>query len=142
MEFPNSKDCSMTEPLWNVTRDQWVDNFARMQAEGQSVWNVNIFTPEDVDRLLIAAVAGDPQAAMWIPMIGRMMQMISAIRRPNRKRSPLCLLCDTVFWRRQIPRAFVYLNARVDEPTNALFSAVCRKCRDRLPTDRDLKAAP
>jgi len=125
---------------WDTEAEQWSQHIQQAEAEGQSVWTINVFTPEDVDPLLMAALAGDDEAARWLPMIGRMMRQVQSVKRPNRKKSPLCLLCDTIFWCRQIPRAFVFLVPRCDDPTLATASGICRKCRDGR-TLRELQVA-
>jgi hypothetical protein len=53
--------------------------------------------------LLARALNGEPEALQLAPMIGETVRQIVAHATPNRRTCPLCLLCETLFWRHELP---------------------------------------
>jgi hypothetical protein len=96
-----------------------VRDLQTIQAEGDGVYELSLFVPEEVPALLRAASAGDPTAQGRIGLIERMIDQISAYDSPAGDDTPLCLLCDTVFWRDELAQVFVVMHAHHDTPKDS-----------------------
>jgi hypothetical protein len=105
-----------------------VEALEQAHAEGQGVWTVTLITRAGVGELLGRALNGEPDALQLAPMIGETVRQITAHAKPSRRTSPLCLLCDTLFWRRELPEVIAILHAHRDDPTNAIISGICLSC--------------
>jgi hypothetical protein len=106
-----------------LTREAWVETLMQAQAEGQKIWRLNLITCEDAASLFDRAEAGDNEAIWLVPVIGRIIQQITSHASLSPKTLPLCLLCDTLFWRDEFPQVIAVLNADRDDPTNAIARA-------------------
>jgi hypothetical protein len=111
-----------------LTRKAWVETLMQAQAEGQKIWRLNLIPCEDAASLFDRAKAGDAEAIWLVPVISQTIQQIISQASPNLKTSPLCLLCDTLFWRDEFPPVIAVLNADRDDPTHAIVSGICLNC--------------
>ena len=118
---------------------EFVDTFVAMQEEGQGVWRVQIFRPQDGVRLLAGVMTDDPVALRAIAAI----RHIFATIRAGKPAAPeiLCALCETPFHAKsQDPAAIALLTPDADDPSGCMAAVVCAAC-DSIHTRAQLREA-
>jgi len=93
------------------------------QHEGQCVWDLRIFFPEDALRLMAEATGNRHAAVLFAMLAGTIRDMEAA------KDQAMCLLCPQTFGH-DSPRAFVLLTPLVGSPRNGIANALCDACAE------------
>ena len=130
----------MTKPLTKSTPEQMQAHLERGHEEGQGLWQILFFTPQDVMAMMMGFAQGDDWARQWLPPLAHLIGRISAIQSATRGQSPQCLCCDTLFWQDELPAVFVGLVPASDEPTQVTMSGICEQCDDGFEDFPALKA--
>ena len=109
-------------------RRAFVKGVRTVEAEGQGVWQMSIYAPDDVAGLLVDTLAGDERAAKTMAMLhGMMGETISA--NPPR----ICLTCDNEFTAEAMPHAWVLVHAIGGAAKKSLGNGICAGCHARYP---------
>jgi hypothetical protein len=129
-----------SQAAWNATARALQDAVTSAQAEGQGVWLLTLIRRGEERELFERwMLHGDAAALQTVALIVQTLSPIMALTRHPPKAAPMCTLCDTTFWRGQMPAAVMLLHAQVDAPTQALASGVCDRCLENYPTHAALK---
>ncbi len=100
--------------------------FARkMHAEGQGVWNLELYGPDERVPLLMAAMMGDAKAEGIVRQVAKL-----ATADPP----CLCLLCPATFGRLNMPHTLVVFGAAVETQTGCLMNGICEHCAEAAGT--------
>jgi hypothetical protein len=102
-------------------RQRHMRAFRRTEQEGQGVWDMRVFFPEDF-RAVMAEALADGHAAVLFSLLVQTIKTIGRADPPA-----LCLLCNHTFTGGP-PAAFVLVTAHVDLPKQGIGNALCHDC--------------
>lgn len=106
-------------------RDDLKARMDAIQAEGQGVWQLSIWGPENMLGVTAAAMSGDPEATAVLRAIAHSLR---AIEEAPADRPWLCLTCDHAFTAHNTPLAFVLLHACRADAKAAVSNGLCDDC--------------
>jgi hypothetical protein len=101
-------------------------NLQAIEAEGQGIWQMAIYGPDNLLQLFTDALGADNYASATVFAIE---QMITQILTTGPK--PLCLTCENQFSKSLMPIAWVIVHAKRDDPDKAIGNGVCADCWSR-----------
>lgn len=107
------------------TREGLARQFERMQAEGQGVWKVTIWSPDDATELVARRLLGDDYADRVLRAITSSLRQIAHAPAHDKL---LCLTCSATFDGKTPPGAFVLLHAACDDPQHSICNGICTAC--------------
>ena len=113
----------------------------QITTEGGGVYRLGLYTPEQMASLLSRADDGDADAEQMVRVVSKALRAITAFDAPDGAAAPLCLLCDTVFWKHELPEVIGIMHAARDDPSQAVVNGVCSSCRARHRTLEAIETA-
>lgn len=105
----------------------WERDVSALCDEAGGVYEFVLVWPEKAVRLLRAAARGDAKALAY----ARVLEDYGGRIRGLRCDAPLCLTCDRLLTRKQLPAFIGLFHALRDDPSQCLVLGLCRACATR-----------
>jgi hypothetical protein len=103
------------------------DELQRLMGGAGSALRIAVISPFNASETTIAAAAGNHDAKQAIRQVERALKVLRGFVRPDKK-SPLCLFCPTILWRRHLPDAIIIISPYWDESRQMACHFVCHDC--------------